>query len=65
MSAPTHTTKKDKENTSDLAELEKRLLAGFALMIQNEIEPLKSDIKKSKRNNDLTSPVTPWGAVNP
>ena len=40
MAAPS-TTKKDKDNSSDLAELEKRLLAGFALMIQREIEPLK------------------------
>ena len=48
MSAPTTTTKKDKDNSSDLAELKKRLLAGFALMIQKEIEPLKSDIKEIK-----------------
>ena len=48
MSAPSTTTKKDKNNPSDLAELEKRLLAGFASMIQKEIEPLKSDIKEIK-----------------
>ena len=48
MATTTHTSKKDKENSSDLAELEKRLLAGFALMIQKEIEPLKSDIKEIK-----------------
>ena len=42
MAAPTHTAKKDKENSSDLAELEKRLLAGFASMIQKEIELLKN-----------------------
>ena len=48
MAAPTSTTKgdkKDKENASDLAELEQRLLAGFASMIQKEIELLKKDIK--------------------
>ena len=48
MSAPSTTTKKGKDNSSDLAELEKRLLAGFALMIKKEIEPLKSDIKEIK-----------------
>ena len=48
MATTTHTSKKDKENSNDLAELEKRLLAGFALMIQKEIEPLKSDIKEIK-----------------
>ena len=40
MAAPTSTTKGEKkENSSDLAELERRLLAGFASMIQKEIEP--------------------------
>ena len=48
MAAITHTSKNDKENSGDLAELEKRLLAGFTLMIQKEIEPLKSDIKEIK-----------------
>ena len=45
MATPS-TTKKDKDNTSDLAELEKRLLAGFASMIQREIEPLKMILKR-------------------
>ena len=49
MAAPTSTTKGEKkENSSDLAELERRLLAGFASMIQKEIEPLKKDIKEIK-----------------
>ena len=48
MAATTHTSKKDKEKSSDLAELEKRLLAGFTVLIQKEIEPLKSDIKEIK-----------------
>ena len=48
MATTTHTSKKDKENSSDLTELKKRLLAEFALMIQKEIEPLKSDIKEIK-----------------
>ena len=62
MSAPTHTTKKDKENTSDLAELEKRLLAGFALMIQKEIEPLKSDIKEIKEEQQFNIPSNSMGS---
>ena len=62
MSAPTHTTKKDKENTSDLAELEKRLLAGFALMIQKEIEPLKSDIKEIKEEQRFNIPSNSMGS---
>ena len=57
MAATTHTSKKDKEKSSDLAELEKRLLAGFAVMIQKEIEPLKSDIKEIKEEQRFNIPV--------
>ena len=56
MATTTHTSKKDKENSSDLAELEKRLLAGFALMIQKEIKPLKSDIKEIKEEQRFNIP---------
>ena len=59
MATPS-TTKKDKETTSDLAELEKRLLAGFALMIRREIEPLKNDIKEIKEEQ---RPSTPGNAI--
>ena len=52
MAAPTTSTtksdRKEKENSSDLAELENRLLAGFASMIKKEIELLKQDIKEIK-----------------
>ena len=61
MSAPTHTTKKDKENSSELAELEKRLLEGFASMIQKEIEPLKNDIKEIKEEQRLNIPSNSLG----
>ena len=59
MAAPTSTAKSDKrekENSSDLAELEKRLLAGFASMIQKEIELLKQDIKEIKEEQRLNIP---------
>ena len=63
MSVPKHsTTKKDSEKSSDLAELEKRLLAGFALMIQKEIEPLKSDIKEIKEEQRFNIPGNPLGS---
>ena len=61
MSVPTTTTKKDKDNSSDLVELEKRLLAGFALMIQKEIEPLKSDIKEIKDEQRFNIPSNSLG----
>ena len=61
MATTTHTSKKDKENSSDLGELEKRLLAGFALMIQKEIEPLKSDIKEIKEEQRLNIPGNSTG----
>ena len=61
MAAPTHTAKKDKENSSDLAELEKRLLAGFASMIQKEIELLKNDIKEIKEEQRLNIPYNTLG----
>ena len=62
MSAPTNTSKKDKENSSNLAELKKRLLAGFALMIQKEIEPLKSDIKEIKEEQRFNIPGNSMGS---
>ena len=62
MAATTHTSKKDKENSSDLAELEKRLLAGFTLMIQKEIEPLKSDIKEIKEEQRFNIPGNSTGS---
>ena len=62
MATTTHTSKKDKENSSDLAELEKRLLAGFTLMIQKEIEPLKSDIKEIKEEQRFNIPGNSMGS---
>ena len=62
MSAPTNTSKKDKENSSNLAELEKRLLAGYAQMIQKEIEPLKSDIKEIKEEQRFNIPGNSMGS---
>ena len=59
MAAPTSTTKSDKrekENSGDLTELEKRLLAGFASMIQKEIELLKQDIKEIEEEQRLNIP---------
>ena len=64
MAATTHTSKKDKEKSSDLAELEKRLLAGFALMIHKGIEPLKSDIKEIKEEQRFNTLATPREVVN-
>ena len=61
MAVPTHTTKKDKEKSRDLAEHEKRLLAGFASMIQKEIEPLKKDIKEIKQEQRLNIPSNTLG----
>ena len=62
MAATTHTSKKDKEKSSDLAELEKRLLAGFAVMIQKEIEPLKSGIKEIKEEQRFNIPGNSTGS---
>ena len=59
MAAPTSTTindRREKENSSEFAELEKRLLAGFASMIQREIELLKQDIKEIKEEQRLNTP---------
>ena len=61
MATITHTSKKDKENSSDLGKLEKRLLAGFALMIQKKIKPLKSDIKEIKEEQRLNTPSNSTG----
>ena len=66
MTAPTPTTvlksdKKGKEPATDFAELERRLLSGFASMIQKEIEPLKQDIKEIKEDQKLVAPI---GALN-
>ena len=59
MAVPTSTTindRREKENSSEFAELEKRLLAGFVSMIQREIEPLKQDIKEIKEEQRLNTP---------
>ena len=53
MNNPNNKTTADNTTPSSLgqhgfAELEKRLLAGFEVMIQREIEPLKNDIKEMK-----------------
>ena len=65
MAAPsTLTTKsdrKERENSSDLAELESRLLEGFASMIKKEIEPLKQDIKEIKEEQRLNIPTNTLG----
>ena len=62
MTAPTPTTalkgdKKDKEPATDFTELERRLLSGFASMIQKKIEPLKQDIKEIKEDQKLSVPI--------
>ena len=49
MTAPIQTSNMDtneSDKITDFATLEKRLLDGFASMIQREIEPLKQDIKR-------------------
>ena len=56
MATNSNIMKKDKDNTGDLAELEKRLLAGFASIIQREIEPLKKDIKEIKEEQSQSIP---------
>ena len=65
MAAPTSTAtstigteKQEKDSPSDFAELEKRLLAGFAFMIQREIGPLKQDIKEIKEEQKLNTTNT-------
>ena len=50
--------KKGKEPATDFAELERRLLLGFASMIQKEIEPLKQDIKEIKEDQKLSAPIS-------
>ena len=56
MAAPTKSTRGEKnENASDLVELERRLLAGFASMIQKEIEPIKKYIKEIKEEQGLNT----------
>ena len=52
--------KHEKNPPGDFAELEKRLLAGFASMIQREIEPLKQDIKEIKEEQRLNTSNTNW-----
>ena len=61
MASSTHTMKKDKDNSNDFAKLEKRLLDGFASMIQREIEPLKKDIKEIKEDQRQNIPSTDLG----
>ena len=58
----TRTEKQEKDSSSDFAELEKRLLAGFASMIQQEIEPLKQDIKEIKEEQRLNTSSTNWNS---
>ena len=67
MAAPvststTRTEKQEKDPPSDFAELEKWLLAGFASMIQREIEPLKQDIKEIKEEQRLNTSSTNWNS---
>ena len=62
MTSTTKSDRKEKENSSDLAELENRLLAGFASMIKKEIEPLKQDIKEIKEEQRLNIPTSSLGS---
>ena len=70
MAAPVSTTttttttsdKQEGDPPSNFAELEKRLLAGFASMIQREIEPLKNDIKEIKEEQRLNTSSTNWNS---
>ena len=62
MTSTTKSDRKEKENLSDLAELENRLLAGFASMIKKEIEPLKQDIKEIKEEQRLNIPTSSLGS---
>ena len=60
MTAPIQTSNMDtneSDKVTDFAALEKRLLDGFASMIQREIEPLKQDIKEIKEER-LNTPNT-------
>ena len=62
MTSTTMSDRKEKENSSDLAELENRLLAGFASMIKKEIEPLKQDIKEIKEEQRSNIPTSSLGS---
>ena len=70
MTAPGSTTtsttigvdKHEKDPPGDFAELEKRLLAGFASMIQQKIEPLKQDMKEIKEEQRLNTSSTNWNS---
>ena len=64
MAAPATTTTtsdtQDRDPPTNFAELEKRLLAGSAFMIQREIEPLKQDIKEIKEDQRQNTSSTNW-----
>ena len=62
MTSTTKSDRKEKENSSDLAELENRLFAGFASMIKKEIELLKQDIKEIKEEQRLNIPTNTLGS---
>ena len=63
MNNPNNKTTTDNTTPSSLgqhgfAELEKRLLAGFEVMIQRKIEPLKNDIKEMKLDQSRSAYTT-------
>ena len=61
MTAPIQTSNmntNESDKVTDFASLEKRLLDGFASMIQREIEPLKQDIKEMKEERLLTQNIS-------
>ena len=61
MTAPVQTSTmntNENDKVTDFAALEKRLLDGFASMIQREIEPLKQDIKEIKEERLITQNIS-------
>ena len=61
MTAPIQTSNmntNESDKVTDFAALEKRLLDGFASMIQREIEPLKQDIKEIKEERLITQNIS-------
>ena len=61
MTAPIQTSNmntNESDKVTDFASVEKRLLDGFASMIQREIEPLKQDIKEMKEERLLTQNIS-------
>ena len=61
MTTPTQTSNmntNESDKITDFVALEKRLLDGFASMIQREIEPLKQDIKEIKEERLINQNIS-------